>query len=131
MLDRLVELEDPNEIPLGVLEPGGLAGRHPWHPVLGLRHVVLLEVAQVVPILDATDTFAAGDERAVAYVVGLPGASMGGPLDIVEGSSRVAPGEIIVDRGFVRPAGVGIGDTVGCSAARPGSSACPRARRAS
>jgi putative ABC transport system permease protein len=70
-------------------------------------------VAQVTPILEATDTIAAGDERAVAYVVGLPqDAPMGGPWDIVDGSNRVAPGEIIVDRGFARSAGVSIGDSV-------------------
>jgi len=71
-------------------------------------------VAAVTPILEATDTISAGDERAVAYVVGLPaGASMGGPWDVVEGSDQVGPGEIIVDRGFAAQAGVTIGDTVG------------------
>lgn len=71
-------------------------------------------VATVTPILEATDTISAGDERAVAYVIGLPeGASMGGPWDIVEGSAQVGPGEIIVDRGFATKAGVTIGDSVG------------------
>ena len=71
-------------------------------------------VAAVTPILEATDTIAANDERAVAYVVGLPaGASMGGPWDIVEGRGNVGPGEIVVDRGFARSAGVSLGDSVG------------------
>ena len=71
-------------------------------------------VAAVTPILEATDTISAADERAVAYVIGLPeGASMGGPWDIVEGSAQVGPGEIIVDRGFAAKAGVTIGDIVG------------------
>lgn len=71
-------------------------------------------VAQVTPILEATDTISAGDERAVAYVVGLPpAASMGGPWDIVDGAARVGPGEIIVDRGFAAKAGLRIGDAVG------------------
>jgi putative ABC transport system permease protein len=71
-------------------------------------------VAAVTPILEATDTISAADERAVAYVIGLPeGASMGGPWDIVEGSAQVGPGEIIVDRGFAAKAGVTIGDSVG------------------
>ncbi len=71
-------------------------------------------VAAVTPILEATDTVAAGDERAVAYVVGLPSdALMGGPWDVVEGRDEVGRGEIIVDRGFARKAGVAIGDTVG------------------
>lgn len=70
-------------------------------------------VADVTPILEATDTIAAGDERAVAYVVGLPGgATMGGAWDIVEGSSEVSQGQVIVDRGFARRAGVGLGDEV-------------------
>ena len=70
-------------------------------------------VASVTPVLEATDTIAAGEERAVAYVVGLPaGALMGGPWDVVEGSDRVGPGETIVDRGFARKAGVTLGDRV-------------------
>lgn len=70
-------------------------------------------VAAVTPILEATDTIAAGDERAVAYVVGLPnGTQMGGPWDVVEGSDRVGPGEVIVDRGFARKAGMTLGDRV-------------------
>jgi putative ABC transport system permease protein len=71
-------------------------------------------VATVTPILEATDTVAAGDERAVVYVIGLPsGAEMGGPWDIAEGSAQAGPGEVIVDRGFAEKAGVTIGDTVG------------------
>ena len=70
-------------------------------------------VAAVTPILEATDTVAAGDERAVVYVIGLPAdAAIGGPWDIVEGSARVGPGEIIVDRGFATKAAVTIGDSV-------------------
>jgi putative ABC transport system permease protein len=68
-------------------------------------------VADATPILYSTDTIAAGDERAVAYVIGLPAeAAMGGPWDIVEGSDRVGPGEVIVDRGFAGKAGVTLGD---------------------
>ena len=70
-------------------------------------------VATITPILEATDTIAAGEERAVAYVIGLPaGAAAGGPWDIAEGSAQVGPGEIIVDRGFARTAGVALGGTV-------------------
>lgn len=71
-------------------------------------------VAAAMPILEATDTVSAGEERAIAYVVGLPAdASMGGPWDVVEGRGRAGPGEIIVDRSFARKAGVTIGDMVG------------------
>ena len=70
-------------------------------------------VASASPILEATDTIAAREERAVVYVVGLPAeAQLGGPWNVVEGSSRVDRGEVIVDAGFARRAGLGIGDTV-------------------
>jgi putative ABC transport system permease protein len=70
-------------------------------------------VAEATPILYSTDTITAGDERTVVYVIGLPaGATMGGPWDVVEGSGRPGPGEVIVDRGFTRRAGVTIGDRI-------------------
>ena len=70
-------------------------------------------VAEATPILYATDTIAAGEERAVAYVIGLPAdAAMGGPWNVVEGSDRVGPGEVIVDRGFADRSGVSIGDRI-------------------
>ena len=70
-------------------------------------------VAEATPILYSTDTIAAGEERAVAYVIGLPAdAAMGGPWDLVEGSDRVGPGEVIVDRGFASKADVAIGDRI-------------------
>src|SRR3989304_4456809 len=68
-------------------------------------------VAEATPILYSTDTIAAGDERAVAYVIGLPpGAGMGGPWKVSEGAARPGRAEVIVDRGFARKAGVGLGD---------------------
>ena len=71
-------------------------------------------VAEAVPILYSTDTIAAGDERGVAYVIGLPpDASMGGPWDLVEGSGQVVPGGIVVDRRFAQQAGASLGDSVG------------------
>lgn len=70
-------------------------------------------VAEATPILYSTDTISAGDERAVVYVIGLPAdATMGGPWDVAEGSAHVGRGEIIVDQGFARRAGVSIGDMV-------------------
>src|SRR3990170_6888341 len=71
-------------------------------------------VVEAAPILYSTDTIAAGDERGVAYVIGLPAdASMGGPWDVVDGSGQVVPGGIVVDRRFAQRAGVSLGDTVG------------------
>ena len=70
-------------------------------------------VADASPILYSTDTIAAGDERAVAYVIGLPpDAAMGRPWNVVDGSDQLGPGEVIVDRGFASQAGVSIGDEV-------------------
>jgi len=70
-------------------------------------------VADATPILYSTDTIAAGDERAVAYVIGLPAdAAMGRPWNVVDGSDRPGPGEVVVDRGFASKAGVSIGDDV-------------------
>jgi len=70
-------------------------------------------VAEVTPILYSTDTIAAGDERAVAYVIGLPAdAAMGVPWKVVEGSARPGPGEVIVDAGFADTAGVSVGDSI-------------------
>ena len=85
-----------------------------WLPDSVTREVRAVDgVAETTPILYSTDTIAAGDERTVAYVIGLPaGASMGGPWDIVEGSAQVGRGEIVVDRGFAAKAKVKIGDSV-------------------
>lgn len=70
-------------------------------------------VAEATPILYSTDTIVADEERAVAYVIGLPaGASMGGPWDVAEGTDRVGPGEVIIDGGLARKAGVSLGDRV-------------------
>jgi putative ABC transport system permease protein len=51
-------------------------------------------VAAVTPILEATDTIAAGDERAVAYVIGLPAdPAMGGRWNVVEGTNVPGAGQ--------------------------------------
>lgn len=70
-------------------------------------------VAEVTPILYVTDTIAAGEERTFSYVIGLPpDPALGAPWDIVEGSAQPGRGEVIVDGGFARAAGIGIGDPV-------------------
>lgn len=70
-------------------------------------------VAEVQPILYATDSIAARDEQGWAYVIGLtPNASMGGPWDVVDGSGRPGPGEAVIDHRFAQRAGVGLGDQV-------------------
>lgn len=85
-----------------------------WLPESVVNDVRAVDgVAEATPILYSTDTIAAGNERAVAYVIGLPAdAPMGGPWDVVEGSDRAGPGEVIVDRGFARKAGARLGDRI-------------------
>src|SRR3990170_4528952 len=85
-----------------------------WLPESTVSQVRAVEgVAEVTAILYSTDTITVGDERSVAYVIGLAAdAAMGGPWQIAQGASRVGRGEIIVDRGFAQKAGVGIGDPV-------------------
>jgi putative ABC transport system permease protein len=70
-------------------------------------------VADVTPILYVTDTIAAGDERAIAYVIGLPtGAAIGGPWGIAQGSNLPRAGEVVIDARFAEGAGVSIGDSI-------------------
>ena len=85
-----------------------------WLPESVVNDVRAVDgVAEATPILYSTDTIVAGEERAVAYVIGLPAdASMGGPWDVLEGSDRAGRGEVIVDRGFARKAGARLGDRV-------------------
>jgi len=85
-----------------------------WLPESVVAEVRAVDgVVEATPILYSTDTIAAGDERAVAYVIGLPAdALIGGPWEIVDGSDRVGPGEVIVDRGFAQKSGVTVGDRV-------------------
>jgi putative ABC transport system permease protein len=83
-----------------------------WLPESVVAEVRAIDgVAEAIPILYSTDTIVAADERAVAYVIGLPAsASLGGPWDVPEGTGRVGPGEVIIDGGFARKAGVSLGD---------------------
>jgi putative ABC transport system permease protein len=85
-----------------------------WMPAMARDTVADVEgVALAEPILYTTDSMSAHDERGWAYVIGLmPGATMGGPWDVVEGSGRPGPGEAVIDRRFAQRAGVGLGDPV-------------------
>lgn len=54
-----------------------------------------------------------GDERNLAYIIGLPpGAKLGGPWKIFKGASQPNAGEAIIDRYVAEKSGVGIGDEV-------------------
>lgn len=70
-------------------------------------------VEHAVPILYAEDMIQAGGKRYIAYVFGIPpGAPIGGPWRIVEGTSEPRPGEAIIDHAIAAKAGVGVGDRV-------------------
>lgn len=70
-------------------------------------------VQSVTPILYSTDSLAAGNERSIAYLIGVPpDASAGLPWQVVTGSGRPEPGSIVVDAAFAARARLGLGDTV-------------------
>ena len=70
-------------------------------------------VASVTPILYVTNIVVAGDQRNLAYLVGLPtGAVAGGPWEVAQGKGVPGPGEAVIDEGVARKAGVGLGDEV-------------------
>jgi hypothetical protein len=48
---RLVELDDAEQVAVGVSKPGGEAGGQPGNPVLGPRRLVLLEADAALPEL--------------------------------------------------------------------------------
>lgn len=69
-------------------------------------------VRDVTPIGYLTNMVVTGDDRYLAYVIGLPaGATAGKPWRVV-GASVPGPGEAVIDRGVAAKSGVGIGSTV-------------------
>ena len=76
-----------------------------------VKHVA--GVASVTPILYLTNNVVAGDERNLAYMIGLPeNAELGGPWDISSGRSLPGEGEAIMDRNVAEKSGIALGDTV-------------------
>jgi putative ABC transport system permease protein len=70
-------------------------------------------VASTTPILYLTHMVVAGEERNLAYVIGLPArAPAGGPWRVAQGVAIPASDEAVIDRNVARKSGVGIGDTV-------------------
>jgi len=70
-------------------------------------------VAEVTPILYVSNMVVAGDERNLAYIIGLPDkAPMGGVWDLAFGRGQPGEGEAVIDRNVAEKSGVGLGDTV-------------------
>ncbi len=70
-------------------------------------------VAYVSPILYLTNNVVAGDERNLAYIIGLPERSkLGGPWKVVVGRGMPDKGEVVMDRSVAEKSGVGLGDEV-------------------
>ena len=70
-------------------------------------------VAMVTPILYQSNYVVMGDERNLAYIIGLPEqAEFGGPWNISLGRSLPGEGEAIIDRNVAEKSGVTLGDEV-------------------
>jgi len=70
-------------------------------------------VASVIPILYLTNNVIYGDERNLAYIIGLSEkAAMGGPWKIFSGQGQVAKDEAIIDRTIAEKSGIILGDEV-------------------
>jgi putative ABC transport system permease protein len=70
-------------------------------------------VATVTPVLYLTNVVVSGENRHLAYVIGLPAnAIIGGPWRIVAGKALPESREAIIDRGVAEQSGIGLGATV-------------------
>ena len=70
-------------------------------------------VASVTPILYLTNNVVAGDERSLAYIIGLPeNAEFGVPWSISSGSILPGKGEVILNRNIAANSGIALGDEV-------------------
>ena len=70
-------------------------------------------VASVSPILYLTNNVIAGDERNLAYIIGLPKrAELGIPWNVSSGLNLPGEGETVMDRGVAEKTGIALGDMV-------------------
>jgi len=70
-------------------------------------------VDEVTPILYVSNMVVAGNERNLAYIIGLPkDSSMGGVWDLASGSSQLGDGKAIIDRNVAEKSNIGLGDSV-------------------
>lgn len=70
-------------------------------------------VASVTPVLYQSNYVVMGDERNLAYIIGLPEkAEFGGPWKVSSGRSLPGKGEAIIDRNVAEKSGVTLGEEV-------------------
>lgn len=70
-------------------------------------------VESVTPIMYLTNNVVAGDERNLAYIIGLPeNAELGKPWRVLIGRDIPEKGEVVMDRSVAEKSGVTIGNTV-------------------
>lgn len=70
-------------------------------------------VASVTPVLYMTNVVVSGDNRHLAYVIGLPArATTGGPWRIVAGKALPGSREAIIDRGVAEQSDINLGDKI-------------------
>jgi putative ABC transport system permease protein len=70
-------------------------------------------VASVMPILYLSNNVLVGEERNLAYIIGLPEeAEFGGPWKVSSGHWLPVEGEAIIDRNVAEKSGVNLGDEV-------------------
>jgi len=70
-------------------------------------------VEEVTPILYLTNMVVIGDERNLAYIIGLPeDAKMGKPWKVAEGRGNPQAGETVIDQNVAQKSGVNLGDEV-------------------
>jgi putative ABC transport system permease protein len=85
-----------------------------WVPAATLNEVAAVPgVASVTPVMYVTSTLTAGEDRSLAYIIGVPDdARSGGPWRITEGSALPGPGQAVIDRVIAERAGIGLSDQV-------------------
>jgi putative ABC transport system permease protein len=78
------------------------------------RKVKTLEgVAFVSPIMYLANNVVAGDERNLAYIIGLPeNAKIGSPWKVSVGRDLPEEGQVVMDRGVAGKSGISLGDEV-------------------
>jgi putative ABC transport system permease protein len=70
-------------------------------------------VDSVTPILYLTNVVVAGEERTIAYIIGLPEkAQAGRPWIVSAGRGDPGPGGAVIDQGIAEASGIGLGDRV-------------------